>query len=542
MIRFLENIIAGRGEGYKALFLKNEFRSLVGPRQKNLRTLFRFTLLAFFAVTFAQAGLRYLEMRMDNPFINWLTFPVSADIDSRYSDIVSDLNEYRDDDLYSLDNVNGFMRYAMYFRNSEGKELKDRVKGRTYSFPEDTVLIQKILSGENLRSLSAAGASPMNWSEEERKKGVILTADLLEQIGCEDPEYIYGRYLSFFPKLKVIGVVQSLPDRALFMTSYEMYWGLVKGVGSEASIYQFSESEQIDFLIHEDEDYQFDENDRSRLAQLVKDASSIDLLDVEQDLVDEDCSYNSKLRLKLSESPGEYGYERICSEVTEALDHLHPFVLEDYSYHRLGDLTSNTDIEFSPGSDRNPYSSITLHFSSIDSIRAFRNYLLTYKEIDISLEQVESRENFNLVSILTSILALALALFTLVSITLYISNVLQSHLEKIKTNLGTFMAFGLSKEFLVKSYTRLTLGMLTMVSVLVLVILVLLDLADVPYRVLRLFGKNIKTDFNEAFSVFSSWLAILIFFILVLAWWRCRKLIREILRHYPSDLIYNRTD
>ena len=228
--------------------------------------------------------------------------------------------------------------------------------------------------------------------------------------------------------------------------------------------------------------------------------------------------------------------------MTEALDHLHPFVLEDYSYHRLGDLTSNTDIEFSPGSERNPYSSITLHFSSIDSIRAFRNYLLTYKEIDISLEQVESRENFNLVSILTSILALALALFTLVSITLYISNVLQSHLEKIKTNLGTFMAFGLYKEFLVKSYTRLTLGMLTTVSVLVLVILVLLDLADVPYRVLRLFGKNIKTDFNEAFTVFSSWLAILIFFILVLAWWRCRKLIRKILRHYPSDLIYNRTD
>ncbi|NND94645.1 MAG: hypothetical protein HKN45_07230, partial [Flavobacteriales bacterium] len=253
------------------------------------------------------------------------------------------------------------------------------------------------------------------------------------------------------------------------------------------------------------------------------------------------CVFDQLLTIKLSNRPSEDRYNRIFDGIYSEFGFYKPFVLEDYDMFRLGELSTQLGSKYRSGSKDNTYSSVTLHFAEVDSIRQFRKLMLNEQEVDISLEQIEARENFNLVSILTSILALALMLFTLVSITIFISNVLRSHLERIKMNLGTFMAFGLSSKFLVSGYTRLITGMLIAVSIMVLVILMIIDYLNLPYHLLDTLGMNLKPDFNEAFSVWNYSLFFLISLILFFTWRRCRSLVTSFIRHYPSDLIYNRT-
>jgi hypothetical protein len=542
MIKWMIDIIAGKGDGHRSLFLRNEMRSLVGKGARNLKTLFYFTLLAFFAVAFAHAGLKYLKMRMDNPFVNWITFPVSADIDYRYSKILNNLEDYSEDRKYTLDMVNGFMRYSVYFRDAQGKEL-DRVKGRTFTYPDDFILLEKVLSGDNLISSNVLESDPKTWSEEFQKQGVILTEDLVRAMGCEEPESAYGRYLTYYPEFKVIAIVRSLPDKALFMTSYEAYWGLVKSSEGSDDIFDYRPSSSLSFMTIIDEGKEFTETDFEDVQSKILTRTGIELSSFQLESLEEGCGFNALLTLSMADGPNDvYQYAELTEEVLKELGYLRAYLLEEYNWYRLGDLSASERVEYASGSSFNPYSSITLHFASIDSVRAFRKFLMNSQDIDLSLEQIESRENFYLVSILTSILAFSLIFFTLISIILFISNILKSHLEKIKMNLGTFMAFGLSNRFLISGYIRMITGILVAVSIFAIVIIGLIDVMDLPYRLLTALGMNLKPDFNEAFSVLSTWLFILIFLILVVTWWNCRNLVRKVLQHYPSDLIYNRTE
>ena len=62
--------------------------------------------------------------------------------------------------------------------------------------------------------------------------------------------------------------------------------------------------------------------------------------------------------------------------------------------------------------------------------------------------QIESRDNYNLVTNLTRILSVVLIGFSVLSISLFLSNIFKRHLEKIKMNIGTFKAFGIDNKTL----------------------------------------------------------------------------------------------
>lgn len=539
-MNLLIDLIAGKGDNHRALFLRNELKALFGKKSKNLKTLFYFSLLAFFAITFAQAGLVYLGYRMDNPYINWLTFPVSADIDSKYGLILSSLEEYKEKSVYSLDNVNGFHRYSLIFRNLESKEL-DRVKGRTMAFPQDTLLFRKVLSKENLISSRIPSFDVSTWDDRYLKYGVILTEELYDEIGCAEDGSVYAEVRDYCLDLELIAVVRSLPDRALFMSSYELYWGLVKSAEVGQDVFRYPKSKNMSLLVNSAGNPGELQTDLKESKERLSAVSGVELESITMHSYESSCVFDQELTLTMTRAPSEDKYNKLFDGVYSELAYYKPFVVEKYDMFRIGELSSQQANEYRSGSRNNTYSSVTLHFAEVDSIRQFRKLMLNEQEVDISLEQIEARENFNLVSILTNILALALMLFTLVSITIFISNILRSHLERIKMNLGTFMAFGLSKEFLISGYTRLITGMLVAVSLMVLVILLIIDYLNLPYYVLDLLGMNLKADFTEAFSVWNFWLFFLISLILFFTWRRCRSLVSSFIRHYPSDLIYNRT-
>ena len=522
MIELLFKAIAGRGADHRALFLRNELRTVLGKGNKNLKTLAYFTLLAFIAVVFAEAGWKYLGKRMDNPYVKWIDFPVSSDVDSQYRAIIHDLDSLKSLQRFTLDRHSGFNRYILGFRRADGR-VTDKVKGRTFISPEDNSLLAAILNEQNVLRMNAPGNDPSTWTDTQKKTGIFITEELVRMMKFDaDQDTLYAQYgKDHYLQLRVIAVVKSLPDRAMFMSSYEMFWDLARSAGTEFDFYNnYRQTDQLQFLVKMD-DAQFDTKAaKVQLDQLVQEQGYD--LQVKNILLQQlpvlQGPFNATMTVMLE---GEHEVSRthgLVELITRAstTEYLRPFLQEEYNWARTGDLSGSKDVLVRPGTGDNKYSFVTLHFNQIDSIRPFRKYMLNKFALDINLEQIESRENFHLVTVITSILAIALILFALISISMFISNVLRSHLEKIKMNLGTFMAFGLSRQFLVGSYLRMILGMLLAVFLFALMVVGMLDVLHVPYRLLTLLGMSLNQDFNEAFSVLSLSLFLLIILILLL--------------------------
>ena len=185
-------------------------------------------------------------------------------------------------------------------------------------------------------------------------------------------------------------------------------------------------------------------------------------------------------------------------------------------------------------------------FSSADKIRDFSNYVLvnlnSHEEIrsggvlEVDIAKVKEKENFMFLSGITSIISFILILFATVSVTLFIYNLLKMHLLKVKMNIGTFKAFGLSNHAASNIY---------------FIIIVRFLVISLALSLLLAFGFGFLLDkilpyiqnLESGESYFKLWyhftwitVGLILITTLTVSWFT----IRNILSKTPGDLIYNR--
>jgi hypothetical protein len=168
-------------------------------------------------------------------------------------------------------------------------------------------------------------------------------------------------------------------------------------------------------------------------------------------------------------------------------------------------------------------SHIAFNFNELDKIRKFSEFTDTDYKLSISMAQVEAKENFALTSNLTLIISITLFGFSLLSVILYLLNVLRAHLKDIKTNLGTFTAFGLRISFLTNTYISIVL-----VFLIVAISISLLISAIIGYL------------FINHFSLMNIWVLLSILVLILICSYATKKSVNELLKKTPGDLIYNR--
>jgi ABC-type antimicrobial peptide transport system permease subunit len=186
---------------------------------------------------------------------------------------------------------------------------------------------------------------------------------------------------------------------------------------------------------------------------------------------------------------------------------------------------------------------ISIFFVKLDRIRDFEKYL--YKtfnsedrvsKIQLDDNQVKEKENFNFLSNVTKIISTLLVTFSTLAIMLFIFNLLKSHLSKVKMNIGTFKALGLSDQKARNTYFSIIL------------IFVLMGLFSaflsswIAGSLLNLIMKRnlvVNKDINyfrllDWKTVFT--MVIIVTSSIVTSW----ITIRNLLSKTPGDLIYNR--
>jgi hypothetical protein len=219
MFRIITNVFAFlfriKGD-FTYLFFRREGKELAGRYLKNLWILSGIVVLTFLAIGFSTGSLNYLDLKMNDPFIRWVTIPVSLKNEDSIAVIKNKLLEPAIKDSFKYESVSGYYKFPLLFKNLK-KHTQSRRMGRTVDFSSS--LNKAIFLPKNSPSPNS------RYFINEFDIGIIVTQSFLDSLYYpRDASHILMAYNrnddpNCYIPLPIIGVVRELPDLCEFATT-----------------------------------------------------------------------------------------------------------------------------------------------------------------------------------------------------------------------------------------------------------------------------------------------------------------------------------
>lgn len=524
---------------YIRLFIKRESRVVLGKNNSTLWLLAIVLTVTFLAIAFSNASLDYLSYKMNDPFINWVDIK----------------NEYGEGDFtgleYALDTEENKQKYhyhgyqfdyyyTMMFFGKEDANLQ-YLKCRFFQ-NLNTPLVEAILSKDNVvNDWRIADLSTLD----PNSIGVIITEEVMIKLGYDKaPSYVdfqaYGMGMDAYGydvsaseygfdvydeqfvrvPIPVLAVVKRLPGNVDLISTAYMY----KQRWNDYT-YPFifgNHPEYADNLCYFVPSTINSEKFSTRIAEIAAEYTDSEL-DVD------DTSFWSPEIL-----PFRAGSFVMIDCYDDGLDYqtwseLNKRILAEYADKGLNRVFA---YEFSDYTlSQKAY--LSVHFEELDYLRDFENYVRESFNVKIDMTQINTKENFNAVSTMGNILSALIIVFAIICIILFIVNLLQSYFQKIKRNLGTFKAFGISDKDLISVYV------LIMAGIVVTAILVSVTTTWFLQGALHVCG-ILKDGVFDYLSLWSFKTVCSIVVIIAAAIFTVYSVMKNLLKATPGDLIYDR--
>lgn len=522
---------------YLKLFLKREGKVMLGKNYSNVWLLTIVLVATFMAIAFSNGSLIFLADKMKDPFINWVDIKndnQDKDISKFQSELESEENIQR---FHYKDYEQGYeYSYFFFCKNSDDHEYY-----RCRFFEHlNTDLVAAILSEENVVN----GWTVQSIDEiDDSSIGVIITEKVMKELGYKEaPAYIdlyshstgaeevgintyNGRGRAPLP---VLGVVRKLPGNVDMISSCQFYrqnWNDIHTFNLNKEEYGRS----LCYFVPADLD--LSEVEESLNSALLEQTEVPFAVDDQGFFPLDQVSFKHYIK-----KGSEELYATFISVVPtdtlqipfEAIKAANGAMLEKYAET---DLTRLYPYVYDAGyTSTGAY--LSVHFADLNAIKEFHDYAREFG-VEIEMSQINAKENFNSVRLMAGVLSWAMIAFAIVCILLFIVNLLQSYFQKVKRNIGTFKAFGISNAELIRVYLIIMAAMVV-ISTLVAFVLVLITqellpvfglMKDGTYNYLSLF--SLKTCFAILIIWGSSLLTVYL-------------LMSKMLKCTPGDLIYDR--
>ncbi len=413
---------------YKRLFIQKELVALIGAKKRNLLICTSLLFIAVFTISLSLGAYEQLKERMDNPFTNWVTMPVLY----QYRDNIPGLKDYFTSssnlEKYNLKNISGYVKWTFKMIHPQKKTVKD-ITGRTLDFNEEIAI--KIFEKENIVSIKEGFAvnDPENLFElfvtEEfcGEMNINARKSVGKQLIIKDFE---ENYIFLFT---IGGVVKSLPNHTNFIMSQDFFNMFIEKYETTGFI-EVGNQTRLSFISNKIPD-------ENLIKQSLK---PIDVIDIEQ----EDVSI-----------VGIDNFKQITVFTSDFLQD--SLIARFYKKMNLrGDsvLLQKVWKPVSGYSDLSEPMYVSFNFKTLDKIKELQLFLKNRFKMEIELSVVEERDNFSIVSRLTFFMILSLIIVSMISFSIFLFNLIRNHLDKIKPNIGTFMAFGFSRKVVEEIYIK----------------------------------------------------------------------------------------
>lgn len=513
-------------EDFAEIFFIKEGKELLGRSYTNFWFLFSIFFLTFFAIGFANGSLKYLEEKMSSPFIKWVSIDVPLNKADQILGIQKKLNEDSvSKHLFSYKTVTGYNLAPLRFWDKKKKGTRP-FNGR--SIEVENRMLDEICSSDNL-----IYGRPLKSNNEV---GVIVTKKLLEKIHLpvksgfimmafsDDVNKDVDREIA----LPIIAVVKELPDLCDFVTT--QYFQNQRQMGIDVgNPFNPGLPSGVSLITTESE------KKTQKLKTILQDffKTNKEFTDLQPWVEVREITSSFLPAWQITISLMNDSILAIRDRVYNAVNTI-PEVQK--SCFRFYDYTSKlsheTDVELQ-------YDRLTIEFDNLDKIGDFKDFLRTKFSIVMDMGQVEALKNYNFVSQLTKIISLILIAFSILSICLFVSNLLRNHLQKIKMNIGTFNAFGIDPMILERVYLSIVISVITCAMIAGLVIAWLVGALGSIRGILFLFNSALE-DGQDYFEIMNYWTLISILSVLIISFVSLKYIAHRIFRQTPGDLIYDR--
>ena len=515
---------------YLKLLFAREAKEVVGKKGANLWLLTLVLVATFASIAFSEGSMIYLRDKMEDPFTNWVSIAKSTDEES-FKDFRDSL--FLDENKEKYDYREVLMdQYTNYNIMGKGKFKYPSVRFFEHI---NTPLVNAILSEENIVKGCEVDSSLLI----DNTMGFIITLDVAKQLGYNEDELpAYISYLAvnegadslglklvmdeFYPvAVPILAVVRRLPNNVDMMSANFFYEQ--QHVNSDVTYpfdFKYHESEYLHRLTY----YVSDKVSRGTFEGFVRE-NVVDSLKTGLQFFDVSDDYRDLKSWK----PGsiikiDLGDERMPREIFQKLADSIEEHFDSEDVRRVHKLDYGTN-----HAERGSF--LSIEFKSLNHIREFEAFAKR-NGIQLEMEQVHSKENFNAVTVMASILSAAMVIFSIICIIMFMVNMLQSYFQKVKRNIGTFKAFGMNGTELIQVYV---------------VILVMIVSASVVLALLVTWGIQgllpIVGVEKEGFNYLSLWnnttyIATLVIFVSTI--FTVIFVMVRMLSQTPGDLIYDR--
>lgn len=511
---------------YLRLLALRESRVVLGHKYVNLWLLTIVLVATFVSIAFSNGSMIYLEEKMNDPFTNWVNVERSFG-DDRLDDFREDLSSQQLKDRFGYDDVQGdcVWRYTFVGKGSKTYNFDVRFFERLQS-----QLVAAILSEDNV----IAGCAMPIERLTDKSLGVIITLDMLNKLGYSRdsiPAYVDFRSHSkdadtlgvemieekyAAAPLPLLGVVKRLPmnmDAVASLYLYEQYQDVRHPLNLNNEAYARNLVFYVPTYLLEDF--------KASVPQLApRGLKKVEALPYEEGM-DYMTSWKDGEQMLV--------YVPDASVSTASLVQFGKNIQKRYADWGVKRLYQYKVVD-KPLKERD-YLSVSFH--RLDSIRAFEHFAKENYNVEIEMSQVSSKENFNAVSVMANILSWAMIVFSMVCIIMFIVNMLQSYFQKVKRNMGTFKAFGISSAELINVYV------LILLVIVVSAVLISLSVTWLIQLLLPVIGMLKDGQFNylSLWNMKTVWSIVIVIVATVVT---VRVVMTRLLRQTPGDLIYDR--
>lgn len=484
----------------------SELNQLKGKNNINLKVLILFITLTLLGFGHSIGGVLDLKKRMDNPFTRWVNLPIpsSADDFKKAEEMLQYLSQENIKNSFFLDTILGYRRDFLRFTDRKG--IRDYFATVRTIDPEES-LLDEILKKNNIIKDHRESIYEDCW--------IIIKQDFAEKLNFGESadslftlELKQGFNLTLDVNLfvPVLAVVKDLPDMVDAILPEHFYELLFRSYDA-TNLLDLGMTNRIDFLSSKKLSFEHAQS----YFNLDTDSIYVEAFSQNEYLLNKEKWFLSEVFLS---KPLPFG-EKL--ELVQALSKNKPDEFKIYTEHNCDNRTS-LYIE-NPG-----YLAFT--FNRLTKVRELRDFVKSEYLFEITLNQVEDKDNFAKVALLTTILSIILFAISLSGIVFFLIKILLSHFDKIQTNLGTFKAFGLDNNVMIVTY----------VNILRLFFLQAFLYSAVLTGMYWIFTTLVNLNFSLLhWSVPISFvvLSLLIRFVVI-------NTIKKRLSKTPGDLIYNR--
>ncbi len=485
------------------LFVRNEIKKIFQQGSSQVILLTVVFGLLIVALNQSIIGIKRIDEKYNNPFATYIQVSTPKDKNfDRTTGIKKIVNDFLRDSTkksFGIEKIGEVSEENWGFINPWLGKLKN-AKGRTYNVHDKLFEELTTSTGGNLVRLVNLENNEINSTY-----SVVVTEGLVNSLGF-DPATIERIPLKLFDQdfvlLPVKAVVKNMPQFADFMVSDD--FSFINSFRLEETNFASLGGANKFAVLGIKDSLPLVETIKKHLPDVEE--VNCNKIMIDRDHVFTACTFS--LTEYLTESSKRDITTKIKESNTEKL----------FNQYTLAYVDVDTTQRFA--SDL-----LEFKFSSLDSIIPFQEYS-RLKGLDPDMQLVKIRQLFAEVSSISNVLGFGFLLFSIMMLVIFTQSFITRHIDEIRPNLGTLMAYGMPGKVIINTYQK--------------VILIIYMVALLAGTVLAIIVSFLLKIFFKMEVLFGYQIFLVLIIAIIITLYYSKIVISKIFRKTPGDLIYKR--